>query len=349
MVKTLDSTFSEFGLIDFLDSKFSTSLPGFVKGIGDDCAVIGPRDDREGSYLVISVDTMVEEKHFSLKYFSSFELGIKLINSTVSDISAMGSVPKYGLLSLSIPENRIDFNFIKGLRDSINLRARELGLFIIGGDTTSSKELFLSLTVIGESKWKPVLRSTAEVGDDVWVSGEIGLSFLGLNLLQNRDKRGQISKKNKSRAIKRHLEGAERVRVGSYLASNNLVNSMIDISDGLIQDLNHIVESSKIDIELEVSKIPISDEVNKHFSNPLVSLTGGEDYELLFTAKKENRGKIYELASRDLNFTRIAKVKESKNHIKPSLYVVEREKDKRECVEKFFRRKGFKTLGYVHF
>jgi thiamine-monophosphate kinase len=200
----------------------------------------------------------------------------------LSDIAAMGARPRHFLLSLAIPR-ALPVEFIDGFIAGMLERAGESDVVLIGGDTCSSRDgLVISVTAMGEQQpGKVVRRCGAAPGDLVWVTGVLGDAALGLELLRRGEREGE--------AVARHLDPAPRVREGLALAELGLPTAMIDVSDGLIADLGHILEESGVGATLNLAQLPLSGTFQREVSavarDPFVfPLAGGEDYELLFTA-----------------------------------------------------------------
>lgn len=286
------SSLKEFKLINHITS----TLPN--KYIGDDCACIN-----DLSKLIISVDTFVEDVHFSFDYSKLNDVAIKTFNASFSDLAAMGGIAKYFLLSISAPNAKTIKTFINAL-DPLT---RKLKVKIIGGDTTFSKKLIVSFTCIGQAK-RPLFRSGAKVGDSVFLSSYSGLAGAGLICLKNKVNGFNILKEKHKRP-KARFDLSSKVK--------DIANSMIDISDGLLSELYHIANDSNVDIVLE--NIPISKNlkdfekkillnINSNFKTAEeLALFGGEDFELLYSVPEK-------FVSKALGF-QIGKVvkKEAKN------------------------------------
>lgn len=254
-----------------------------VQGMGDDCAVWC---HQHHNLELITIDTLVESSHFDLSYHPPGLLGRKAAAVNISDIAAMGGVPRFALLSLALPpaiaDNWLDA-FLAGFYDML----AEHNVTLIGGDTVKSdQQAMFSVTLIGEVAEHVVLyRSNAQVGDQVWVSGFLGESGAGLALCrQNISVPAQWQRK----LIKAHLDPMPQVTLGQVLAESRLVHAMIDISDGLATDFAHICKESKVGGEIIAADLPISDELLQAATFYQQSpdgwlLQGGEDYQLLFT------------------------------------------------------------------
>lgn len=251
-----------------------------IKTKNEDCAVIKLSEE---NYLLLTTDTMVEEVHFSLKYFSFYELGIKLATSNLSDIAACGGEPLWGLLTLGAPFPPEE-NWAKPFLEGLNQSLKKYGAYLIGGDTVKSKVLFFGLTLVGKTSF-PILRKGASSGDLVFVSKKLGGSAAFLRLIKTLDK-DWIPENIK----KAHLVPCPEVELGLKLSQYKLATSMLDISDGLVLDLARICEENRVGAELYEENIPIETHATLD-----EALFGGEDYALLFTVKEKDLKKIREI------------------------------------------------------
>ncbi|HPW44923.1 MAG TPA: thiamine-phosphate kinase [bacterium] len=281
------SDIGEFGLIARICNEFGR-LPDEVCGIGDDCAVI-PMNDRFD--MLITVDSIYEGIDFDLRFSSPLHIGKKALAINLSDIAAMGGIPKYFLVSIALPLDS-DLDFVEGIYSGISDVARESGAALVGGDTSSSeKEISISITAIGEvEKGRAILRKGARPGDPIFISGAVGLSALGLAALKMGTSSGMEP------FIERHLSPLHRTDLGRTLLKLGCVTSMIDVSDGLLADLGHIARSSGVGFEIDVNRIPAGDDFRMASAAIGVDprellLAGGEDFELVFTA---DSGRIHQ-------------------------------------------------------
>jgi len=295
------SNIGETALIKKITKSFKLSNKSSILGIGDDAALIN-FDQKE---IVVSKDILVEGVHFDLSYMPLKHLGYKSIVVNVSDILSMNASPSQILVSVAA-SNRLKLDAIEAIYDGINAACSEYNLDLVGGDTTSSnKGLIISVTCIGNiDKKKVVKRSGAKDGDIVIVSGDLGGSYMGLQVLEREKSVFEVnpnSQPNLSEytyCIQRQLKPEARKDVIKVLDELNIIpTSMIDISDGLSTEIHHLSSSSNISIHIYEDKIPISDETknvcNEFNINPTVAaLNGGEDYELLFTISEKNSKKI---------------------------------------------------------
>jgi thiamine-monophosphate kinase len=273
----------EFGLIDLIRSSAEcedlarTPWQKVLVGIGDDAAAW----QSNNRIHLATTDTLVQGVHFDLGVISWEELGWKALAVNLSDIAAMGGIPKYTLLSLALPPELKVEDISKFINSMVHL-AREFDTAIVGGNVARAPNIVITLTIIGYSKGKTLLkRSTSAPGQQIAVTGYLGSSAAGLEML-----RGKTISDPGARDILRqaHCKPAPRVKEGQVLVERG-VRTAIDISDGLIADLDHICESSKVNAKVNVEQVPVHPVVMAHFPNYRdLALCGGEDYELLFTA-----------------------------------------------------------------
>lgn len=267
-------------------------------GIGDDCAVLN-----SNGKLLFSVDTMVENVHFSLEFMSLEEVGYKAITSSISDIYAMGGVANSVLIQVTLPKSSKSNNLEK-LYKGVNSAIKEYRIAVVGGDISRGGEWNIGVTVIGQAKNRVLYRNRAKVGDSIYVSGIPGLSSLGLNLLF---KYGRSSAEViDTTAVFAHIKPRPRERLASMLGNDSSVTSMIDISDGVGKEVRTICTESSVGAKLFLP-YNISDRLlNTNIKqNPVdLFLNGGEDYELLFTASNDFTISAYN------NITKIGEVVE---------------------------------------
>jgi thiamine-monophosphate kinase len=226
----------------------------------------------------------------------------------------MGGIPKYFLISLGVPKN-LSLSFLSSLYRGLTDGAKRFGVDLIGGDTSVSKKIIINICLLGQAKKGCVVfRSGARVGDDLFVSGTLGDSALGMKILQKNGLRG-----NPKGLIKKHLSPSPRIQLGQVLARNHWATAMIDVSDGLLIDTNHLLEESGVGARIWEDRIPLSRLYQKwihSFSKSpyQFALNGGEDYELLFTTPPEMRKKISRLAlSLKIPITQIGETVPKKN------------------------------------
>lgn len=285
---------NEFELIN----RFFTRAPKRAKlGVGDDCAIITPTSDME---LAISTDTLISGRHF-FPFMDPRKLGHKALAVNLSDLAAMGATPRYFTLALSLP--RADEEWLQEFSRGLLSLADGYQCELIGGDTTCGP-LSITITVIGELRKPFVLRrDAAQVGDDLWVSGELGDAALALRVINTHSK---LSEADFQHVRDRLEQPMPRIALG--VALRPLAHAAIDVSDGLVGDLRHILERSKVGADILLDRIPVSAVMS---SQPLevqyqCALAGGDDYELCFTAPRSSRAEIEALASpTGLRLTRI--------------------------------------------
>lgn len=288
----------EFGLIGRIAEKVSTGQ-GVITGIGDDAAVsaLSP-----GMQLLTSTDMLLEDVHFRCSWHDSHRLGRKSLAVSISDIAAMGGIPRWALLSLAIPAG-YPLEDIDAFTNGFLSMADEHGVALIGGDTCASRAgLVISVTIMGEQLPQYIVRrDSARAGDDIWVTGTLGDAACGLELLE--DKHPKLREKSRADSeylISRLLDPTPRSVAGRILAESGLISAMIDVSDGLLSDFDHISELSGVGGVIHLETLPVSDQFRAFAGNlPMfpfkLLLAGGEDYELAFTAEAKNREKISNL------------------------------------------------------
>jgi thiamine-monophosphate kinase len=271
-------------------------------GVGDDAAVLKNTSETD---LLACCDLMVEGVHFRLDWTTPRMLGRKALAINLSDIAAMGGVPKFAMISVALP-SRCSAEFIDELFGGIFELADEHGVSIVGGDTSSSRDsLFIDVSVIGECETgKAITRRGAKTGDKIYVSGSLGASALGLSLLKDGCRLEDLKDRGdaKRQAIIKHLAPEPRLKLGRALGEAELATSMIDISDGLSTDLWHILDESHAGAVIHAEAVPIAGCVLSVMAgsqgvDPLrLALDGGEDYELLFTVRPESEKQLMTVA-----------------------------------------------------
>ncbi|MEI8099199.1 MAG: thiamine-phosphate kinase [Sediminibacterium sp.] len=291
----------EFGLIEHLTKNFEIHNVSTVLGVGDDAAVI----DHFGKQTVISTDLLLEGIHFDLMYTPLKHLGYKAVMVNLSDIYAMNATPTQITVSIGI-SNRISIEALNEFYEGIYIACEKHGVDLVGGDTTTSQKGFIiSVTAIGEvTPDKFVKRSTAQKGDLICVSGDLGGAFLGLTLMEREkgiyleNPKVQPDLENESYIVGRLLKPEARKEVIDFFEQNDIVpTAMMDVSDGVSSEVMHLCKQSNLGCRIYEEKLPISDESRraayKFGLDPTVcALNGGEDYELIFTLKQEDHDKI---------------------------------------------------------
>ena len=302
------SSFGEFKLIDRLTNDVKTFNPSTILGIGDDCAVI--KSDK--SLKLISADMLVEGVHFDLAYTPLKHLGYKAITVNISDICAMNGIPKQVTVSIAV-SNRFSVEALDELYSGIKLACEKYKVDLVGGDTTSSTSgMVISVSIFGEVQKKNITyRSGAKPNDLLVVTGDLGGAYFGLQILQrekeifNENPTIQPDLSGYDYALQRQLKPEPPTKYQKILSELKIIpTSMIDISDGLSSEALHISKSSKVGVCLHEDKIPVDHTVMNMASefnlNPIAfALSGGEDYELLFTINQKD----YEKLKKDPDFT----------------------------------------------
>ena len=309
----------EFDLIQALHRRHSRRTPSVIQGIGDDAAVI---TSRAGQWTVLTTDLLTEGVHFDLRTATMADIGFRAAAANLSDIAAMGGRPQHLLIALAIPRtgtSRHVHQLYRGMMAAC--RPHHVGL--IGGDTSaSSGGWFLSVTLIGiVPPRKALFRSGARIGDFLYVTGTIGDALAGLRLLNEpppRTKRfpwtAAFSTRHRQFLIGRHLRPTARVAEGQWLSAHRFATSAIDISDGLSGDLRHICKESHVGADLDLGALPLSPACRAYAASQKLdpvdlALSGGEDYELLFTVSPRQRPRLERTAvKRGFSLTCIGKI-----------------------------------------
>jgi thiamine-monophosphate kinase len=286
------SELGEFGLINLIRTASTryedpgrTPWREILLGIGDDAAAW-----QSGNRIQLATtDTLVQGVHFELGVSTWEELGWKALAVNLSDVAAMGGIPNYALLSLALPA-QLKVKDISEFINSFTHMAAQFGVAIVGGNVATAPNTVITVTIIGCSKGKTMLqRSTASRGDQIAVTGYVGLSAAGLEMLK-----GKTISDPKARNILReaHLRPKPRVKEGQILVEQG-VRTAIDVSDGLVADLDHICESSKVNAKINIEQVPVHPVVAAYFPNSQeLALSGGEDYELIFAADKATVARV---------------------------------------------------------
>jgi thiamine-monophosphate kinase len=307
MAGSLNNKITELSIIEYFQRNLISKSPLIIKGIGDDAAVIKINNDK---YLLNTSDMLIEGRHFRKKE-NLYDVGYKSIACSLSDIAAMGGVPSFALVSLGIPK-RFKPGDIKSLFKGLKKSASNFSVNIVGGDTNASGKLIIDVSMVGFVKpGNLVLRSQAKVGDYIFVTGSLG---------------GSIYSK--------HLKFIPRVKEASYLTNRFKLNSMIDISDGLVLDLWRIAKASAVGAVIFEDLIPVS----KDARNFKEALYMGEDFELLLTISPKHGEKLIDLIRQrkvwfPLSF--IGKIIDEKHKI--------------YLLDKNHKLKDMKAKGFLHF
>ncbi|WP_291727077.1 thiamine-phosphate kinase [Bernardetia sp.] len=305
-MRTEINTLGEFGLIERIASNFPLQKNTSKKGINDDAAVIEVEKDKQ---LVVSTDMLIEGIHFDLSYTPLKHLGYKAVSVNISDIAAMNAIPHQITVSLGL-SNRFSVEAVDEFYEGVKYACEDYGIDLIGGDTTSSpKGLIISITALGQAKPENIVyRNTAQKGDVLCVTGDLGAAFVGLQILE-REKRvfidapeAQPKLDNVEHVVGRQLKPKARMDVIYELAEKGIIpTSMMDISDGLASEIHHICRQSKVGARVYEKNIPIFEETAVTAAEELklspltCALNGGEDYELLFTVKQDDLQKLEQI------------------------------------------------------
>jgi thiamine-monophosphate kinase len=289
---------SEFEFIETIRRRYS------LQKIGDDCAVL-PKDSKTD--LVITTDLLVEDIDFKLEWTTPEFVGHKSLAVSLSDVAAMGAKPVWAMLSIGVPEKIWKTDFVERFYDRYFRFARKSLVEIIGGDISKTPDkIVIDSIVAGEVKrGKAVLRSSAKVGDLIFVSGELGGAAAGLKLLE-QGIQYKTAKAWQSRLLEKQLTPFPQTYKAQKLNEENLATSMIDLSDGLSSDLTHICRASQVGAKIFADRIPFHKKlksVAESFDEKLhYALNGGEDYELLFTVNPKKKIQLEnELKSRSFS------------------------------------------------
>lgn len=275
----------EFGLIERISRRTKVDK-SVIQGIGDDAAVLRFGRDK---YLLLASDMLIEGVHFRREAAPPELIGHKALAVNISDIAAMGGIPRYALISVGLPEDS-SIEFADRLYEGIRKLARKFKINIVGGDTSSSPELIIDIALLGEVKKRHLtLRSGARVGDAVMVTGRLGGSRAG-----------------------KHLKFTPRLKEAQFLVKNFALHSMIDISDGLSSDLKQMVKASRVGAVIYEELIPVSNCAASLNS----ALNEGEDFELLFTLPEAEAKKLARKSLRKFKVKQIGRIVAGKEGIK---------------------------------
>ena len=253
----------EFNLIRRIRAKTRVDRT-VLAGIGDDTAILKTDPSKE---LLFTTDMIIQDKHFRLKDATAYEIGRKALAVNLSDIAAMGGIPRHAVVSIGFPGD-LSQKFVTDLYEGIRVLARKFHVNLVGGDTNASEKLVISIALLGEcEKSKAVQRSGAKLGDVIFVSGELGGSYRS----------------------KKHVLFMPRIEEAQFLVKNFKLGAMMDISDGLAGDIHRIAEESRVGALLCREAVPVS----KAASGFEAALTDGEDFELLFTLSPREAARLH--------------------------------------------------------
>ncbi len=299
--RTEISTLGEFGLIDHLTQNIELQNASSVLGVGDDAAVI----DHFGKQTVVTTDLLIEGVHFDLIYTPLRHLGYKSVVVNLSDIYAMNAIPTQITISLGI-SNRFSLEALTEFYEGVYAACEKYGVDLVGGDTASSQKGFIiSITAIGEvAPDKFVKRSTAQKGDLLCVSGYLGSAYVGLLFLEREKKiflespGVQPDLEGEAFVVGKLLKPEARKDIVEFLAKEEITpTAMMDVSDGLSSEILHICKQSNLGCVLYEDKIPVAEEMKQaaykfEIDPTACALSGGEDYELLFTVSQSDYDKL---------------------------------------------------------
>ena len=281
----------EFGLLAQLLPTLASGR-GVTLGPGDDCAVVETRSGR----LLLTIDALVEGVHFRRGWLTPQQLGRKAFLVNASDIAAMGGAPRWCAINLTAPPHAPAAD-LAAISRGVAAAAQEHGAVLVGGNLARARQISVALALLGDAPPRPVTRRGAKAGDLLFVTGHLGEAALGLRELR-RDPAAR------SAAVQRFREPPVRLRAGALLARSRLASALIDVSDGLVQDLGHLCAASRVGARLFIDHIPMPPPVRR--AGVRLALTGGEDYELLCAVPARHRRRVERLAARfGCAFTRI--------------------------------------------
>lgn len=288
----------EFDLIDRI-ARRTGPIPHVLHGIGDDTAVL-----EAGSFDLVTVDTMVEGIHFRLDWSSAAQIGWKLMSSNLSDVAAMGGQPGTYFLALSIG-TRVDDAWVSALFDGLEAAADALAgdnVRVAGGDTTRSPgPTVLTLTLLGASASPgPVLRSGARAGDILFLVGPVGLAAAGLEVLNIEARGDEIDRAQWARLIAAHQQPVCQVSAGAAIGQAGVASAMVDVSDGMMQDIGHILRASGVGARISLDKVPVDTDIARLAATLRRApwdwvLSGGDDYALAVTVPRGSADAFHQL------------------------------------------------------
>jgi thiamine-monophosphate kinase len=301
MSRTEIQDYGEFGLIHHLTKNIELQNASSVLGVGDDAAVI----DHFGKQTVVTTDLLIEGVHFDLSYTPLKHLGYKSVVVNLSDVYAMNATPTQITMSIGV-SSKMSVEALEEFYEGVYIACEEHGVDLVGGDTSASQKGFIiSVTALGEvTADQLVQRSTAQKGDLICVSGDLGGAYIGLLFLEREKKiflespQVQPDLENESYVIGRLLKPKARKDIHAFLEEKGILpTSMMDISDGLSSELLHICEKSGVGCVIYEEKLPINEDSRKaaykfEIDPTACALSGGEDYELLFTIKQDDYEKL---------------------------------------------------------
>jgi thiamine-monophosphate kinase len=324
------SQIGEFGLIKSIKRKIFSKDQRVLVNIGDDAAVIKTSANR---HLILTTDTLVEKVHFDLRYFTFEEVGWKTMTANLSDIAAMGGLPKYALVTIGLPQY-VQAEDVLSMYRGMKKIAQKYDCKIIGGDTTlSPRNLFVTIALLGEVEAGLFVKRTgAQKGDLICVTGNLGESLAGLGYLKKYGRCNLL-------LVRKHLQPYPRIPQARILVRSLKMTSMIDISDGLSSELFHLTGENHLGAVVYEDRIPLSLTCKKLASllnlSPLsLALSSGEEYELLFTINKRELKRVNSI-KRKVNLSIIGEVMDQSQGMR--------------LVQSSGRTRDMKRTGFVHF
>jgi thiamine-monophosphate kinase len=330
----------EWGLIHRIQKSFSSpTRSGLVLGMGDDAAVIRLSP---GKLLLLTTDLLVEDIDFDLAFSSYDQIGYKALAANLSDIAAMGGLARYFLVSLALPSSA-PVSAVDQIYRGMRRLAKKFDVALIGGDTSASRRgIFLNLAVVGEVENSKLVRRTgARIGDRIFVTGSLGDSKMGFEILKSQAAKRSPRNAQHAALIQRHLYPMPRLSEGQLIASKGLATAMMDLSDGLASDLRRLCESSRVGAVIDLASLPVSSSLARYAhlrrKDPLeYALAGGEDFELLFTVPSARAKKLLQLQQRgQIRVTQIGQILPGRE----GLMIMTKEG----------RMKTLRAKGYEHF
>jgi len=267
----------EFRLLSRLLPRLGSG-PGTIVGPGQDCAVVRCGTRR----LLYTVDALVESVHFEPSWLTPHQLGRKSFLVNASDIAAMGGRPRFCVVSAGVPLSYLARD-LAALHAGIVAAARACGASVVGGNLTRADKLFVSVALLGDAPERLVTRRGARAGDRIYVTGTLGDAALGVSLL-----RSGSATRSAAPVIRRFREPSPRLHAGRLLVESGIASAIIDLSDGLVQDLGHVCDESRVGAEINSDALPLSPTYRAAGADRSLALQGGEDYELLCTVPERS-------------------------------------------------------------
>jgi thiamine-monophosphate kinase len=277
---------NEFQFIDRIRSKYA------LDKVGDDCAVLPKNNELD---LLVTAEILVEDIDFRLEWTTPELLGHKALAVSLSDIAAMGGEPRWAMISVAVSKKIWNSDFLDRFYEGWMALARQFSVELVGGDVSRSQDKLVIDSVVGGdvAAGKAVLRSGAQPGDGIFVTGTLGGAAGGLRLLENGIRLADEIDQNVRNLLNKQLKPTPQVDTGKLLISLGTITSIIDISDGLSSDLWHLCEMGGVGAEIEADSLPVNPALYAHFSKDHcldLALNGGEDFELVFTADESFTG-----------------------------------------------------------